>query len=238
MVKRSSPSNTKTLVGLIAILIVVIVVINKFSKNADIQDYSKYKEKADLYKQLAPFPEETRMSALPPFVGFWQFNKVQNDQSTPWTNDRIEIKDNGIIWRVRTAVLNKQSGDTVSFMHASTAYIRPFAKFKSDSQKVIFDVRIIQQSYIGGTDTCYGQSNFDTTWEMDRTSDGLAFSNYTLTPFDTTDLKHFFPEGAIATVDAVSLNKCSQGFSLEKYSKDNGINLPVQSAGTLQKEAQ
>lgn len=237
MVNRSRPSNTKTLVGMIAILIVVVIVINKFSKSADIQDYSKYKEKADLYKQLSPFPEETRMSALPPFVGFWQFNKVQNDASTPWTSDRIEIKDNGIIWRVRTAILNKPSGDTLRFMHASTAYIRPFAKFKTDSQRVIFDVRIIQQSYIAGNDTCYGQSNFDTTWDISRTSDGLAFSNYTLTPFDTTDLKHFFPEGAIAVVDAVSLNRCSQGFSLEKFSKDNGINLPVQPADIMPKEA-
>jgi hypothetical protein len=237
MAKSSSSSSMKSLIGLVVALIIVVIVINKFSKNADIQDYSKYKEKVDMYKELSPFPEETKFSALPPFTGFWQFNKPQNDISTPWTSDRIEIKDNGIIWRVRTAILNKQGGDTIQFMHASTAYIRPFAKFKSDSQRVIFDVRIIRQSYMAGTDTCYGISNFDTTWEMARTSDGLVFSNYTLTPFNTTDLKHFFPEGAVAVVDAVSLNKCSHGFSLEKFSKDNGINLPVKPAGTIQKEA-
>ena len=133
--------------------------------------------------------------------------------------------------------MTNQAGYSIPFMHASTAYLRPFAKYKSDSQRVIFDVRIIRQSFITKTDTCYGASNFDTTWEITRTGGGIKFSGFQFTAFDTTDLKHFFPEGAIDVVDAVSQNQCRQDFSLEKFCKDNDINLPLKPAGTLKKEA-
>lgn len=221
----------------IVLIIVIMTIINKLSKKADIQDYGKYKEKIDMYKELIPFSEDQKEAAVAPFSGFWQFNKVTNDSSTPWTSDRIEIKKNGIIWRVRTAILTNQAGYSIPFMHASTAYIRPFAKFKTDSQRVIFDVRIIRQSFITKTDTCYGASNFDTTWEITRTGGNLNFSNFQFSTFDTTDLKHFFPEGAINVVDAVSVNACRQDFSLEKFAKDNDINLPLKPAGTTKKEA-
>jgi hypothetical protein len=211
---RSNSGYMKALMGIV-LIIMVIVLINNLSKKADLQDYSKYKAKIGNYKNLNPFSEPQKDSVSKEIAGFWQYNKAAED-TNPGISDRIEIKDNGIIWRVITYKYLTPTNDTTVFVKASTAYLRPFASNRDNSSFLTFDLHIIRQTF-AGKDTCYSNPNPDTTWEILRTVNGLQTGNLTYTPFDTSDLVHFFPAGAVAMVDAVSVDPCSKDFLTTDY---------------------
>lgn len=206
----SNSSYMKAFAGVILIA-VIIAVVNNFSKKADIQDYSKYKEKIDNNKRLHPFSETQKDSVSLLLAGFWQYDKPAVDTSTPGISDRIEIKENGIIWRVITYKYLTSANDTARFMHAMTAYLRPFASRKDNPSHLTFDTHIIRQTF-AGTDTCYGIGTVDTTWEIIRTQNSLLMNHVTYVPFDTSDLAHFFPQRAVAMVDDVKVNPCKSAY--------------------------
>lgn len=211
---RSNSGYTKALMG-IALITMIVLLINNLSKKAELQDYSKYKAKINNYKNLIPFSEQQKDSVSKEVAGFWQFNKAA-EGTNPGITDRIEIKDNGIIWRVVTYKYLTPTNDTAIFVKASTAYLRPFASNKDNPSFLTFDLHIIRQTF-AGKDTCYSNPNPDTTWEILRSDTELQTGNTTYTPFDTSDLMHFFPEGSIAMVDAVTVNPCSNDFLIKDY---------------------
>lgn len=211
---RSNAGYMKALMG-IALIVMIGLLINSLSKKADIKDYSKYKAKISNNKKLNPFSEPQKDSVSKVLAGFWQYNKAAND-TNPGISDRIEIKDNGIIWRVVTYKYPTSASDTAIFIKASTAYLRPFANNKDNPSFLTFDLHIIRQTF-AGKDTCYSNPTPDTTWEILRTENGLQTGNTTYVPFDTSDLTHFFPDGAVAMVDAVTVNPCSKDFLTKDY---------------------
>lgn len=229
MPKTSRQSYIKALF-MIVMIILVAFVINKLSKKADIEDYGKYKAQIDSYKQMITFKEEQKDSATIPFAGFWQLDIPAKGMDSPGKSDRIEFKRNGIIWRVITSKQPTATGDTITFRQAYTAYLRPFASFKNNASKVTFDVHMIRQTFMVGLDTCYGESNWDTTWEIIRNPQGIRILDNQYSQFDTTDLKHFFPEGAIDKVEAVSISQCEKGFSFEKFAYEKGFKIKSSSA--------
>lgn len=193
--------------GLGIILIIILMgIINTMSKKADVEHYDQYKAKIDNNKSLNPFTEEQKDTAIVPFVGFWQYDRPPKD-TVPGFSDRIEVKRNAIIWRVTTWKFLTPSGDTSYFMHALTAYMKPFASKKNNPKHLTFDTHIIRQTFIG-KDTCYGLARVDTTWEMLRTPEGIRVKDANYIPYDTTDLSHFFPDGSIKLVDALTINAC------------------------------
>jgi hypothetical protein len=148
-------------------------------------------------------------------AGFWQYDRAAND-TNPGIRDRIEIKDNGIIWRVIIYKFPTPTSDTNIFVKASTGYLRPFASNKDNPSLLTFDLHIIRQTF-AGKDTCYSNPNPDTTWEILRLANGLQTGNITYTPFDTSDMSHFFPKGAVAMVDAITVNQCNKDFLTTDY---------------------
>jgi hypothetical protein len=219
---RSNAGFMKALMG-IALIVMIVLVINNLSKKADLQDFDKYKAKLNNYKNLTPFSEPQKDSVSKELAGFWQYDRPAKDTS-PAISDRIEIKDNGIIWRVITYKYPTSGSDTSIFTKASTSYLRPFASNKDNPSFLTFDLHIIRQTF-AGKDTCYSNLNPDTTWEITRTAGGLQTGNMIYTPFDTSDLKHFFPDGAVAMVDAVTVDPCSNAFLTSNY-RDQAIQQP------------
>lgn len=211
----SNTSYLKAFAGII-LIVVIISIVNNFSKKADIQDYSKYKAKIDNNKKLRPFSENQKDSVSLLLAGFWQYDKPAVDTSTPGISDRIEINKNGIIWRAITYKYLTSTNDTSRFMHAMTAYLRPFASSKDNPSHLTFDTHIIRQTF-AGADTCYGIGNVDTTWEIIRGPNNLQMNNVTYIPFDTSDLAHFFPQGAVAMVDDIKINPCKSVYSQKDF---------------------
>jgi hypothetical protein len=214
MARSKNASYIKALLGII-LIIVIMSVINKISKNADIENYDKYKAKIDNNKKLNPFAEAQKDSVSTLFAGFWQ-NESLPQGTAPGICDRIEMKKNGIVWRVKTYKYLTSTNDTAYFMHAMTGYLRPFANRKDITSLYTFDMHIIRQTYIG-KDTCYGLADIDTTWEITRNENSLKMGNTEYIPYDTTDLAHFFPEGAIALVDAITINACKKDYLTKEY---------------------
>jgi hypothetical protein len=230
---RSNSGYMKAIMGTV-LLVMVVLLINNLSKKADIQDYDKYKAKIINNKRLNPFSEPQKDSVSKEVAGFWHYEKSATETSAG-ISDRIEIKDNGIIWRVVTYKYPTAASDTAIFIKASTAYLRPFASNKDNPSFLTFDLHIIRQTF-AGKDTCYSNPNPDTTWEILRGVNELQTGSITYTPFDTSDLTVFFPEGAVAMVDAVTVNQCSKNFLSKDY-REQAIQKPSTSL-PHQKETQ
>ena len=219
---RSNAGLIKALMG-ITLIVLIVMVINNLSKKADLQDFDKYKAKINNYKNLNPFSEPQKDSVSKELAGFWQYDRPAKDTS-PGISDRIEIKDNGIIWRVITYKYPTSASDSSIFTIASTSYLRPFASNKDNPSFLTFDLHIIRQTF-AGKDTCYSNPNPDTTWEILRTAEGLQLGNMIYTAFDTSDMEHFFPVGAVAMVDAVTVDPCSKIFLTSDY-RDQALQQP------------
>jgi hypothetical protein len=208
MTSKNSPY-IRLILGIV-LIIVLVMTIKTLSGRAGKNNIKDYKSKIEAYKSYNTFNEVQKETAIIPIVGFWKYDKPPVD-STPGITDCIEIKRNGIVWRVTTWKYMTSTGDTAFFMHALTSYLRPFANKKDDPEHLILDNTIIRQTYMG-KDTCYGTPKVDTTWEMTVTSTGFKMENQNYIAYDTSDLKHFFPDGSIKNVDRLDINACHTSY--------------------------
>ncbi len=207
---RSSSSYMKAALGVV-MMVIVALVINNLSKKADTDDYAKYKAGIENNKKLNPFSEPQKDSVGKLIAGFWVSDKAA-DSINPAVFDRIEIKDNGIVWRVITYKFPQDSVDTAVFTHAYTSYLRAFASNKDNASLLTLDNKILQQVF-AGYDTCYANPSPDSTWIMRFTEKGLETGGKLYTAFDTNDLSIFFPKGAVKMVNDITIVQCKNGVS-------------------------
>jgi len=135
-------------------------------------------------------------------AGFWYY---QSDTIAAISfSDRIELKTNGIFWRVATNTIGLPSGNSTSFMHISTGYLNPFCKLAANTRdSIICDVHTIKQAFVMGKDTCFGPGNSDTTWNLEANGKRFELGGRSYTAYDTAGpaLARFFPEGALDIID-------------------------------------
>jgi hypothetical protein len=225
---RSSSGYMKAALGVV-MMIIVALVINNLSKKADINDYAKYKAGVESNKKLNPFSEPQKDSIGKLIAGFWVCDKAA-DSINPAIFDRIEIKDNGIVWHVITYKYPQDSIDTAVFTHAYTSYLRAFASNKENPSLLTFDNKMLQQVF-AGYDTCYANPTPDSTWIMRLTEKGIESGGKLYTAFDTTDLSTFFPKGAVKMVNDINIVQCKNGIS-----PTNFRDLSILQTTSLQKE--
>lgn len=135
-------------------------------------------------------------------AGFWEYES--ETAASIRVVDRIELKSNGIFWRIFRYSIDLPSGDSTRFIHISTGYLNPFCKLGAhNTDSIICDVRTIKQSYIMGKDTCYGAANIDTTWNLVANGKRFELGRRIYSAYDTTGpgLIKFFPAGALDIVD-------------------------------------
>lgn len=225
---RSSSGYMKAALGIV-MMIIVALVINNLSKKADIDDYAKYKAGVENNKKLNPFSEPQKDSVGRLLAGFWVCDKPA-DSINPAIFDRIEIKENGIVWRVITYKYPQDSIDTAVFTHAYTSYLRAFASNKDNASLLTLDNKILQQVF-AGYDTCYANPAPDSTWIMRLTEKGIESSGKLYTAYDTTYLSTFFPKGAVNMVNDINIVQCKNGVSPTNFRE-----LSILQTTSLQKE--
>jgi hypothetical protein len=181
-------------------------------------------------------------------AGFWYCNDVRGKQM-PFlsVSDRIELKDNGIFWRVRHDMIHLPSGDSIDFSAITNGYMQPFYKSKTHADSIVCQVHFIGQVMIAGNDTCYiehtrmsddpkksvmpdilrtpqrqaGEVASDTAWDIVADGKRFGFDGRDYSAFDTAGpaLYSFFPKGATKLVGKISVVQCSNEMYLEMFAK-------------------
>jgi hypothetical protein len=187
--------------------------------------------------EVAPFEEDRKKEITESLAGFWTYDSERsNTPSNPSIRDRIELIDNGIIWRVRTEEYRLPAGDTASLTRIEQAFLHPGFFAEENTQTVSCDVRVLKKVLIHNTDTCYKPvySQQEDGWKQDtvwypldeRTwyvrrdgdrlfLDGKIYRNYGDKPLD-----QFFPEGALDLVDDIAVERCPSKFTEKTFVRD------------------
>ena len=155
-------------------------------------------------------------------AGFWYCsNVVDDDIPCLKVSDRIELKQNGIFWRVLQKVITLPNNDSLQFTHVMTGYMDPFSFSKKTPDSLTFEVHIIGQVMIAGNDTCFGDSKVDTVWDAFANGSRFSFSKIEYRNFDTAGaaIFSFFPKGAIKLIQKITLNQCHPSFSMENFAR-------------------
>lgn len=196
--KPSDMYGKAVIFGIFFIIVLIFFIIA--SKNVkSVETGSKILNGVTRYKG---FSEKEKEALKLRNAGFWQF--VSDTSSSISVSDRIELKTNGIFWRVTIYAIALPSGNSTRLMHVSTGYLNPFCILSvSNKDSMICDVRIIKQTFLLGKDTCYAPSNIDTTWYLSANGKRFDFDNRVYTAYDTSGpaLLQFFPAGALDIID-------------------------------------
>jgi len=159
------------------------------------------------------FSDERRELEKKKFAGFWEFVTDTLDSGALQERDRIELKDNGIVWEVREFVIRLPLGDSAGFTQVIHAYMNPYGLIKKDTGVTVCEARILRQVMISKGDTCYGPSQVDCTWRARRSGNVLELEHRRYSPYGNAPLSSFFPAGAIDLINKVSIAECPEGWT-------------------------
>jgi hypothetical protein len=149
--------------------------------------------------QYAPLNESEQTAHGRRLAGFWSAELRGQSEAGSFDGwDRIELKDNGIVWRVTHYTLRLPGGDSVYYQRTYDAYLRPFGWVKEKDSVLACDVRILRQATIAGPDTCFGPGPLDVVWDVGMRSPAPAFAAAVEYQSYSGDIKKFFPADAIA----------------------------------------
>ncbi|MBN1130491.1 MAG: hypothetical protein JXA71_15975 [Chitinispirillaceae bacterium] len=141
------------------------------------------------------------------FAGYWEFETdTISETNAVHKTDRIEYKDNGIIWQVIIWEIAMPSGERTTFHHVRTAYCNPFGL--TDQGDTICEVGVYKQAVIAGGTTCVDNLVLLETWNAWRREDTLHLCNRSYTRYKGA-LASFFPGGLLGIVDSVWLRDCN-----------------------------
>lgn len=199
MHKKNKSNRSFVMAGLFLVALVIVVVVSvQVSQTGDRSSFGDMlRQKMDgIGLQL---DDAGIRAAQKDVAGFWESVTPASDSTRIRVNDRLELKDNGIIWRVVRYSVLLPSGDTARFTHVLSCYIRPWGSMRGDSGRVSCDSRIIGQVMIHDGDTCYGTTQEDYVWKVQRMDDTLVFEGIRYAPYRGASLDTFFPPRLIGT---------------------------------------
>jgi Sec-independent protein translocase protein TatA len=159
-------------------------------------------------------------------AGFWAWDGERSDSTTSVLTDRIELKDNGILWQVQQRTLYLPSGDSTTITAIRQAFVAPFYWVDRDSGILLCEIRVLKAVRIIGSDTCYmkteekmkdvlkGDSSFFAptmvpVWLLKADGTRFIWEGRNYRAWDTADIARFFPVGTLALVDEIHLEQCS-----------------------------
>lgn len=182
------------------------------------------------YRHAKRFTDEQKAGFLRDHAGLWLFQSYSLAGGVPLKRiDRLEFKDNGIVWQAVEWDVTMPSGKQAAFYQIRTGYLEPYGTMGSDS---LGDFYTIHQSFITGVDTCFGGWNFVDLWKIRREGASLVVSKRMYEPYKG-EPSVFFPEGML---DLVGLgggsgnkfikktNNGSTGAQIELLAQVPGIN--------------
>jgi hypothetical protein len=228
--------------------VVVLVIANSLVKVVSHSMNSLKANSGPANPNIVVFDEKDKDPIKKRIAGFWRCGGAKSP-AFPFlrVSDRIELKDNGIFWRVKHTTIVLPSGDSAAFSMVMTGYANPYSKSRSDSDSMSFQVHFIGQVLISGKDTCYVEharmSNdpkksvmpdilrtpqrqqdegvVDTVWDIVANGEVFDFEGISYSKYDTAGpgLGSFFPAGATKLVGRISVPECSNSLSLENVTK-------------------
>jgi len=212
LVKKSSQLYKRAVIS-VAIFIIVLILFIMVSHNSQ-QPPLKGAALLTSLIHSEGFIDQQKDKIKARNAGFWQYASDTNTSEAgyAYTTDRLELKSNGIFWQVTETYLGLPSKKTAHFMHIRTGYMNPFIAVGASDDSISCEVHIFRQAYVTDNDSCYGPSNFDTTWIVHANGHYFEQGGRTYAPFDTAGgaLHRFFPDGALKIVDKPALQQCPE----------------------------
>jgi hypothetical protein len=161
--------------------------------------------------------EQQKLAIVKSLAAFWEATPASPAEGRLYTtSDRIEFKDNGILWRVIEHRVRTPDGDSSLYRHISTMYVVPFGWVADSDSVVACETRIIKQALIAGGDTCYGLSSVDTVWNLHLAGGALNLGGPRYQRY-TGDIRRFFPVKDLDIVDRVDIDACSPALSFVSF---------------------
>ncbi len=183
------------------------------------------------------FEDERKKEITESLAGFWTYDSEEtSDHRNMSVHDRIELIDNGIIWRVRTEEYHLPDGNTASLTTIAQAFLHPGFFAEESTQTISCDIRVLKKVLIHDNDTCYKPVysqqedgwKQDTvwypldeqTWYVRRGGDSLFLDGKIYQSYGDKPLDRFFPEGAINLVDNVAVKRCPGRLTEKGFVRD------------------
>jgi hypothetical protein len=214
--KSSSSKRSFTRAGVLLAVLAVIVLLYRFISPQALEGFIATMEQQDHkeYAKLSRFDEPQADAVKKHLGGFWQREGSSADSlGVLHILDRIELKDNGIVWRVKLYTLKLPAGDSTTIMHVSHEYFSPFAWVEQKDSVAVCETPILLQGFIVEGDTCYNEKDLERMAEIQRTAQGLLIDSVLYTAY-TGELTQFFPPGALDMLNTISVTKCAIGTSV------------------------
>ncbi len=171
-------------------------------------------------KDMAPaYSDSQKVVIKKRFTGFWKFNGPISDNIS--FDDRIEYKDNGIVWRYTKWIVRLPSGDSAEVAQVTQAYANPYAPLASDTTTVICESKVLKQVDIRESDTCYSTIFPDELWTIAHKDSSLYLGGRKYWSYKDSSLAVFFPAGAIHLPDDVRVREATGDYPvIDWFRKD------------------
>ena len=153
------------------------------------------------------------------FAGFWKFNGLISKNI--FFDDRLEFKDNGIVWRYTKWTVYLPSGDTASVGQVTQAYSNPYAPLVNDSLTVVCESKVLKQVDIMTNDSCYSTIFPDELWTIARKDSSFYLGGRKYSSYKDSSLAVFFPQGVIKLPDDVRVREAKGDYPvIDWFRKD------------------
>jgi hypothetical protein len=201
MSKKNFKNTMTRGLGLLALLVVLFFLMSKIDLAADIFEAVFTPRQFDFAALAAT--DSLRNEYYNLVAGFWE-------HSSDSLNDRIEIKDNGIIWRYTERIFTLPQGKIDSIARVSTGFLIPM-RF-GENNLALSDFRIFREVWFM-PDTCFGRSDTYVVARTTFSNDSLFFDGAAYTRYEG-ELRDFFPAGSIGilqpSIETMTMRSCGK----------------------------
>lgn len=165
-------------------------------------------ESADASYQRGEFSEAQQDSLRKKIAGFWLYGADSAAGSRDVAlSDRVEIKDNGIVWQVRDLRISLPTNDTARVREIRQAYLTPFRWVDQHAGDLLCEVWSLKRILIRDSDTCYSTERVEEAWQVRVDSSGFLWRDREYASYGDRDLSLFFPASLLDLVDEIGLRK-------------------------------
>ena len=217
--KKSNPY-TKAIILIIG-LVFAFYFYNRVASGDFIGQFLHFFEfsKAGPYSDLGEeFNNEVKDSVKKSIAGFWTLNT--SIRKNVILDDRIELMDNGMIWRIKHFTFSLPSGKTVELTQLINAYINPYTKAPDDpAGRIICEMRTLRQVWLHDEDTCDIKNFTDNLVKIFGDGNSFELENRPYTKYTNSDVSNFFPEGQLYIIHKltrVDETQSKSGYTIEK----------------------
>ena len=171
------------------------------------------------FRYLEPFDSLKTLEVQAELAGFWTFAEGDAEASPVAKREYIELIDNGILWQVNEWFINAPSGGRNVVTQVKNGFVNPYS-YNPANDAFYCETRIIRQFFVAGADTCYGASQVDEIWHVNKTADGaLMVNNRGYRPFEG-DIGEFFPDGGLLDIiDDINMRRCASATDMQFIAK-------------------